>query len=282
MTASGPTDHRGSSSAGDAAQLLSLAAAEPSRSTLEARQVEVRFGGVVALHDVSLSFHSGVIKGVIGPNGAGKTTLFDALSGICQPTAGSVLFDGVEVSNRSPTWRARQGIRRTFQRQQTFGWLSVEDNLLCALEWRGGGGGLLGDLVRAPGRRFRERQRRERVDEVLELSGLDAVRSTLAGTLPIGRARIVEIARAIIDHPRMLLLDEPTSGLEESEVERVGDLIQQVRGNEGCGIALVEHDIGFVMRECDRVAVLDLGSVLAEGTPEEIRNDDAVMAAYLG
>jgi ABC-type branched-subunit amino acid transport system ATPase component len=250
--------------------------------TLEARSVTVNFGGVNALRQVSLRFHSGAIQGLIGPNGAGKTTLFDTLAGMTMVTGGRILLDGIDVTDRSATWRSRRGIRRTFQRQQTFGWLSVEDNLLCALEWHGGGGGLLGDLVHAPGRRRRERARRARVDEVMELCDLTRIRSVLAGNLPIGGARIVEIARAIVDHPRMLLLDEPTSGLEEAEVERVGQLIRDVRDQEGCGIALVEHDIGFVMRECDTVAVLNLGEVLAYGSPDEVGNDDAVMAAYLG
>jgi branched-chain amino acid transport system ATP-binding protein len=158
----------------------------------------------------------------------------------------------------------------------------VEDNLLCALEWHGGGGGLVADLVNAPSRRRLEQQRRVRVEEVLSLCGLTRLRSVPAGNLPVGGARIVEIARAIVDHPRMLLLDEPTSGLEEPEVERVGELIRQVRDAEGCGIVLVEHDIGFVMRECETITVLNLGEVLARGTPTEIGNDADVMAAYLG
>ena len=250
--------------------------------SLEARAVAVRFGGVTALRSVSLTFPRGAIRGLIGPNGAGKTTLFDTLSGVTPVSDGRIFLDGSDITSRSPTWRSRHGIRRTFQRQQTFGWLSVEDNLLCALEWHGGGGGLLGDLVNAPSRRRLERARRTRVDEVLELCGLTRLRSLPAGNLPIGGARIVEIARAIVDHPRILLLDEPTSGLEEPEVERVGQLIRQVRDTEGCGIVLVEHDIGFVMRECDTIAVLNLGEVLALGTPAEVGRDESVMAAYLG
>ena len=253
-----------------------------SQGTLEARSVTVNFGGVTALRRVSLRFDRGAIQGLIGPNGAGKTTLFDTLAGMTMVTGGHIFLDGDDVTNRSATWRSRRGIRRTFQRQQTFGWLSVEDNLLCALEWHGGGGGLLADLVRAPSRKRIESDRRARVEEVMELCDLTRIASVLAGNLPIGGARIVEIARAIVDHPRMLLLDEPTSGLEEAEVERVGQLIRDVRDKEGCGIALVEHDIGFVMRECDTVAVLNLGEVLASGTPAEVGNDDAVMAAYLG
>jgi branched-chain amino acid transport system ATP-binding protein len=173
-------------------------------------------------------------------------------------------------------------MRRTFQRVQTFGWLSVEDNVLTALEWRGGGGGILADLVAFPTRRRHERARRVRVSEVLELCGLSAVAKDPAGALPIGLARMVEVARAIADEPKVLLLDEPTSGLEVGEADRLGDLIQAIRKDEACAVVLVEHDVGFVMRQCDRIVVLDLGRVLAAGTPPEIQANAEVRTAYLG
>jgi branched-chain amino acid transport system ATP-binding protein len=219
---------------------------------------------------------------LIGPNGAGKTTLFDCLSGIRTPTSGSIVLDRQDVTGRSATWRARHGIRRTFQRQQTFGWLTVEDNLLVALEWRGGGGGVGADLIGLPSRRSREKERRERADWVLELCGIADLRSMPAANLPIGRARMVEMARAVIDHPRVLLLDEPTSGLEEAEMENLGIVMQRLRKEEGCAVVLVEHDVGFVMRQSDRIVVLNLAQVIADGSPEEVRNNAAVGAAYLG
>jgi branched-chain amino acid transport system ATP-binding protein len=249
---------------------------------LEARKVTVRFGGVTALADVDVAFAPGEVCGLIGPNGAGKTTLFDTLSGVRTPSSGSIHLAGDDVTRRSPTWRSRHGIRRTFQRQQPFGWLTVEENLLVALEWRGGGGGLFADLVRLPTRLVKERERRQRVAEVLEVCGIDDVRGEPAGKLPIGRARMVEMARAIVDRPRVLLLDEPTSGLEDAEVENLGQTIQRVRREEGCTVVLVEHDVGFVMGQCDRIVVLNLGRVIADGPPAEIRNDAAVGAAYLG
>src|SRR2546421_404655 len=249
---------------------------------LEARKVGVRFGGVSALVDVDVGFEQGQVCGLIGPNGAGKTTLFDVLSGVRTPSSGAIHYDGREITHRSPTWRSRHGVRRTFQRQQTFGWLTVEENLLVALEWRGGGGGLFGDLVRLPARTGKEGARRERVAEVLELCGIGDVRAEPAGKLPIGRARMVEMARAIVDPPRVLLLDEPTSGLEESEVESLGESMQRVCREERCAAVLVEHDVGFVMRQCDRIVVLNLGKWIADGTPEVVRNDPAVGAAYLG
>jgi ABC-type branched-subunit amino acid transport system ATPase component len=164
---------------------------------------------------------------------------------------------------------------------QTFGWLSVEDNVLTALDWRGGGGGMVADLAALPTRRRRERERRERVDAVLEQCGLTAVRHDSAGSLPIGLARMVELARAIVDTPKLLLLDEPTSGLDETEARRLADRIAEIRA-DGCAVVLVEHDVGFVMDQCDRVVVLDLGRVLAEGESEAIRSDPSVQAAYLG
>ncbi len=250
-------------------------------AALAARAVSVRFGGVSALTDVSLAFAPGEVCGLIGPNGAGKTTLFDVLSGVRPPTTGRVELGGTDVTPRSATWRARQGLRRTFQRQQTFGWLTVEENLLVALEWHGGGGGLLADLVRLPPRVKRERDRRERAREVLELCGIAHLRDEPAGRLPIGRARIVELARAIVDRPTVLLLDEPTSGLEQSESAHLAQCIH-LSAEEGTAIVLVEHDVGFVMQHCARIVVLHLGEVLADDTPELVRSNAAVGAAYLG
>ncbi|KPM55923.1 ABC transporter ATP-binding protein [Frankia sp. CcI49] len=243
--------------------------------------VSKRFGGVHALTDVDLEVAPGTVRGLIGPNGAGKTTLFDVISGITPASRGFVRFAGADVTGRSSTARARMGMRRTFQRAQVFSWLSVADNVLAALEWRGGGGGVLGDLCGWPARRRHERERRERVAEILEWCGLTAVRGVTAGSLPLGQQRLVELARAIVDRPTLLLLDEPTSGLDAAESARFGDLIESLR-SEGCAVLLVEHDAGFVMRICDRISVLNLGSVLAEGTPDEIQRDERVRDAYLG
>jgi branched-chain amino acid transport system ATP-binding protein len=244
--------------------------------------VTVRFGGITALEGVSIHVARGEVCGLIGPNGAGKTTLFDVISGVRVPDSGTVRLAGEDVTKVSAVVRARRGMRRTFQRVQTFGWLSVEDNVLSALEWRGGGGGLLADLVWSPTRRRRERERRARAAEVIELCGLTAVKDESAGSLPIGLARMVEVARAIVDAPQVLLLDEPTSGLDETEAARLGERIQSIRADADCAVVLVEHDVGFVMRQCDRIVVLDLGRVLATGTPSEIQADPAVRAAYLG
>ena len=271
-TAEGPTTD-------GAGTMTAVADAEPQ---LRLEDIAVRFGGITALGGVSLEAHAGQVLGIIGPNGAGKTTLFDVISGVRSPNEGKVVLAGRDLTRMSDTARARRGLRRTFQRVQTFGWLSVEDNVLAALEWHGGGGGFVGDLVYSPTRRRRERQRRARVDEVLERCGLIPVRKELAGSLPIGVARMVEFARAVADTPQVLLLDEPASGLDETEIARLGGEIQAVRAESGCAVLLVEHNAGFVMEQSDRVVVLNLGEVLASGSPAEVQGNQLVRDAYLG
>lgn len=249
---------------------------------LEVDHVTVRFGGVLAVDDVTFAVPEGEIRGVIGPNGAGKTTLFDIITGVRQPSSGRVLLDGLDITSRPAVWRSRHGVRRTFQRQQPFGWLSVEDNIVAALDWRGGGGGIAADLLALPTRARRDRARRDRAREVMDLCGLLDVRSVPAGLLSIGRARMVELARAIADPPRLLLLDEPTSGLEEPEAHNLAHIVNELRSTTACAVLLVEHDVAFVMSLCDRITVLNLGEVIAGGTPDEVTADPLVRSAYLG
>lgn len=249
---------------------------------LRAEGMSMTFGGVQALRQVDASFYSGQVCGLIGPNGAGKTTFFDCMTGVYQASEGSINLNGEDITKRSSTWRARRGIRRTFQRQQVFGWLPVEDNVLVALEWEGGGGGLFADMLALPSRSRKERVRRARVDEVLEICGMENLRGEVANNLPVGHARMVELARAIVGRPQVLLLDEPTSGLEESEVENLANVVRRLCREEGCAVVIVEHDVGFVMRECDRVLVLNLGSVIADDAPHIVRDNEEVRAAYLG
>lgn len=244
-------------------------------------RITLRYGGVVANSDVSFTVDPGETCGVIGPNGAGKTSLFDVISGLRRPTSGRVLLMGKDVTGQTAVSRARAGLRRTYQRQQVFGRLTVMENLLAAVEWRGGGGGLLADLVASPTRRRLEKRRRQQAEEVLEMCGLTELRDTYAGALPVGMARMVELARAVADGPQVLLLDEPTSGLDEVEAHRLAETVEKVAAAHRTAIVLVEHDVGFVMQHCHRLVVLDLGKVIADGPPSEVRENAQVRAAYL-
>ena len=244
--------------------------------------VSVRFGGVRALTDVSLSVPEAGIHGLIGPNGAGKTTLFDVISGLRAPNSGRLALGETDVTRMSATRRARLGLRRTFQRVQLFGRLSVADNLLVALEHHGGGGGLVGDVLALPGRRNRERERRKRVAEIAELCGLSGVLGQPAGSQSFALARQIELGRALVDRPTVLLLDEPTSGLDDEETARLGRLINAVSDEHRCAIVLVEHNVQFVMDHCRNISFLNLGRVLATGTPAEVRANPEVQQAYLG
>lgn len=235
---------------------------------LETRGVTVRFGGHVAVDDVSLAVHAGAITGLIGPNGAGKTTLFNTVTGLQKPTSGRILIDGDDVTRKAPYKRARLGLARTFQRLELFLSLSVRDNLRVA-----------GD-IHSTGRRGR-RDLAAETDRLLELTGLTDVADKDVSDIPTGRARVVEVARALMTDPRVLLLDEPASGQTEQETEDFAKLLMRLAG-DGLGICLVEHDLPLVMRVCSQIHVLDYGSLIASGTPTEIQNDPAVIAAYIG
>jgi branched-chain amino acid transport system ATP-binding protein len=249
---------------------------------LAAHELSVRYGGIEALRQVSLGFDAKHTYGLIGPNGAGKTTFFDCLSGVAKPSGGHVYLFGTDITRRPPTWRSRQGIRRTFQRQQTFGHLTVEENLMVSLEWRNTARIVAAGTLRLAGTERRERACRDQARTVLELCGLSDLAGEAAGRLPIGQARMVEFARAIVDTPAVLLLDEPTSGLQHDDTLKLGQLMAMVRDVHGTCVVLVEHDVQFVMDNCDQIVVLNLGTILTSGTPAQIRNDPIVQAAYLG
>lgn len=256
----------------------------PSEGTahlLQVEEVSVSFGGIRAVSQVSFDLDQGCC-GLIGPNGAGKTTLLDTLAGIHTPREGRIRLDGQDLTGQSSTWRAQHGIRRTFQRHQAFGWLTVEENLLVALEWRGRTRRILADLVATPSTRRRRRAHAERIEHVLELCGLLQVRHQRAATLPIGQVRLMEFARAIVDEPRLLLLDEPTSGLGPEDTERLGSVVREITATGTCAAVLVEHDLDFVVDVCDRMIVLALGEVLAAGDPAEVCRDPEVISAYIG
>ncbi|HET7487223.1 MAG TPA: ABC transporter ATP-binding protein [Acidimicrobiales bacterium] len=228
---------------------------------LELRGIEVRFGGHRALRGIDLDVDAGRVTGLIGPNGAGKTTLFDVVTGLRRPDAGTVVLDGRDVTGLPPHRRARAGLARTFQRLEVFGSLSVRDNLVVAAEMSG--------------------KRAGAVDTVLAQVGLAPVAGERADALPTGWARLVEVGRALVTEPRVLLLDEPASGLDDDETDALGSLLAAVAG-AGTAVLLVEHDVALVMQVCSTVTVLDAGAVLAVGTPAEVRADPGVLDAYLG
>ncbi|MER6523797.1 ABC transporter ATP-binding protein [Streptomyces sp. NPDC001508] len=231
---------------------------------LRAEEVSVSFGGRRALDTVSLAAEAGRVTGLIGPNGAGKSTLFDVVSGLRRPRTGRVLLDGHDVTREGPARRARRGLSRTFQHLELFGRLTVRDNLLVAAE--------LG-----PGRRHSAAT----TDRTLARLDLTDLADAPADTLPTGAARLVEVARALVLEPRVLLLDEPAAGQDAEETARFAGLLRSL-ADEGTAVLLVEHDMSLVMTVCDQVHVLALGTVVASGPPELIRHDETVLAAYLG
>ena len=240
---------------------------------LQVSQVTVRFGGLTALDHVDLEVMPGGIAGLIGPNGAGKTTLFNVVTGLQPPTSGHVSLAGSVIDRWPPQRRARAGMARTFQRLELFVGLTVRDNLISAWESKVRGGVF--------GRRGRDG--RELVEEVLARLDLLHVADRPAGELPTGLGRMVELGRALCTEPRLLLLDEPSSGLDHSETESFREVLLEVaRGADAPAVLLVEHDMRLVMEVCDAITVLEFGKRIACGTPDEIRNDDKVVAAYLG
>ena len=249
---------------------------------LEVNNVSVRFGGIAALSDVSFSLSAGKTKGVIGPNGAGKTTLFDVASGYLKPSQGQIRMSSGNVSNRSAAWRARHGMARTFQRQQTFGALTVFDNVRVAIEGDRLSGGVFLDLVGASRFRRTANSSNFATESILERCGLSGVSNEPASSLPIGLARMLEFARAIATQPSVLLLDEPTSGLGSSETAQFARILRESLTDLSCGVLLVEHDISFIMNVSDEILVLDLGRTITEGTPHQVQKDPLVREAYLG
>ncbi|MEX0666517.1 MAG: ATP-binding cassette domain-containing protein [Acidimicrobiia bacterium] len=235
---------------------------------LETTSISVRFGGLQALDDVSIGVDEGLVTGLIGPNGAGKTTLFNVITGLQAPNGGRIALDDRDLTEEKPHKRARAGIGRTFQRLETFGTLTVRENVLVAAEMRRGWSRERFDV---PGL----------VDGIIERVGLESVASERVDQLPTGTARLVELARALASKPRVLLLDEPSAGLNESETTTLGALLNELAGT-GLGVLLVEHDMSFVMGACQYIHVLDFGRLIAAGDPMEIQSDQSVRAAYLG
>jgi branched-chain amino acid transport system ATP-binding protein len=237
---------------------------------LEIEEVSVRFGGLAALSEVSLSAGEGAITGLIGPNGAGKTTLFNVVTGMQRPNGGTVRLDGRDLQGLSSYRRARLGLGRTFQRLELFGTLTVAENI-----------GVAASINQRGVMKARSRAIHGVREELLERLGLTPVANDRADTLPTGTGRLVELARALATKPKVLLLDEPAAGQDTDETERFSEVLKNL-AKDGLAILLVEHDMDLVMNVCHTVVVLDYGRVICTGTPTEVRADQEVQAAYLG
>jgi branched-chain amino acid transport system ATP-binding protein len=239
-----------------------------------------RFEGITALNDVTLSVPEGAIMGLIGPNGAGKTTFFNVVSGILPPTSGDISFMERSIVGLKPYRISAMGIARTFQNIRLFSGMTVSENVLVARHVRTRSG-IFSDLLGIGRAKAKDRESKGEIEGILDLVGLSDCADVTADSLPYGRQRRLEIARALATGPRLILLDEPSAGMNTRETEDIMDLIRKIR-ERGVTILLIEHDMYLVMGICDSIVVLDHGVKIDEGTPEKIRRSRRVIEAYLG
>jgi branched-chain amino acid transport system ATP-binding protein len=249
---------------------------------MQCQDVTVRFGGVVAVNSVSLTIPPASIVGLVGPNGAGKSTLFSVLSGLRRPNAGTVEFDGKDITGASAQHRARLGLARTFQHPEVFSGLTVREHIILAHRVSTRRSRVWSDMVTARGFRRADQEETERVGTLLDALSLTPIADQPAAALSLGMTRLVEIARGLAANPAVLLLDEPSSGLDAQETARVAEIFRLAVERRGVSLLLVEHDMSMVLGLCDYVNVLDFGVKIASGTPDQVRADPAVRAAYLG
>ena len=250
------------------------------KTIISTENITVAFGGVQALNGVSIAVREGEILSVIGPNGAGKTSLFNTITGAYLPVRGRVIFRGEEITGRKPHEIARLGIARSFQNLKPFAEMTVLENVLIGLERRFSYG-LVAAVLRTRVFSDEEKERRSTAEEILEFVGLERRSRSLARNLTYGEQKMLEIARALAVEPVLLLLDEPVAGMNSTETGFVMELVRKVR-KRGITVVIIEHDMKMVMGISDRICVLDRGELIAEGSPDAIRQDRRVIEAYLG
>lgn len=248
---------------------------------LEVKELSKDFGGLRAVSNFSLEIQPGEIVGLIGPNGAGKTTVFNLITGLIAPSSGKIIFQGEDITGLPPFKISRKGIARTFQNIRLFKNMSVLDNVRSVLQMQNGYG-IVEAALHGPRYRQSEREAWERARELLGLLDLTSKEEMLAGSLPYGEQRRLEIARALALNPRLLLLDEPAAGMNPKEVSSLREVIRFIKERFQLTVLLIEHQMGLVMNLCERIVVMDFGEIIACGTPEEVSRDPRVLKAYLG